>query len=534
MRRGLIIGMAVACALLAPGSARGQDFEPGHVNTCFEYVPAALSVKTEPLIDVYLHVVLDEGVTLEDGRRMVERAQGVYAKVGLRLRPNFTTARMTSDDARELFQELKGLFGGERPPWAHVVYLLTKRDISDGGNSVAGVADCIGGAAFPESAFAIGEAVDDDRQELGPVSLWAERPARVAAHEVAHLFGAHHHFSECATAVPATATTAPAPCTLMFPELSMIGLSFSALEGSTVRGHAESYLLPVTAPAPPDGTRSVPPDPKGCVLVTHRDVRSDHAFVTANNPVDVDLLRGTFFHAGDGVVRFRWDVAELTGTHPAQLRYWLDLPNPGDLRIEVALDGTTPTARAISGSDVVAEGLRATVVTGKDGFVEVEIPLEAVGIEGEVPVGRMAALTPDEWVDYDTSLPYLRRIQPGPCTEPAVDGASGAGTLPSGGSAPGEGTPKPAGVSVDLIDRSARRGRLRVRVTGDLRGVRVRLADRRGRRVAVGRAARVAGSKVIALRTLRRPRAGVHVLSLSARDAAGRTVTQRLRVKLRR
>lgn len=182
MRRGLITGIALTCALAAPGVAQAQDFEPGHVNTCFEYVPASMSAATSPVFDVHVHVVLDEGVTLEHGRKMIERAQTVYERIGLRLRPSFTTARMTSDDANDLFQELKGLFGGERPPWAHVVYLLTNRDITAGGTyGVAGVADCIGGVAFDEHAFAMGEVREDleNAGELGVRVAGDLRDARV-------------------------------------------------------------------------------------------------------------------------------------------------------------------------------------------------------------------------------------------------------------------------------------------------------------------------------------------------------------------
>src|SRR5688572_10207042 len=111
-----LIGSIVAALLAGSAPSQAQTIEPGLNEECFETVPASLAVPVpEPVIEILLHVVLDDGVTLEEGRQTVEATNVAYERIGLRIKPSFTTASMRSDDTQELFTQLKGLFGGARP-----------------------------------------------------------------------------------------------------------------------------------------------------------------------------------------------------------------------------------------------------------------------------------------------------------------------------------------------------------------------------------------------------------------------------------
>jgi hypothetical protein len=542
VRRGRHIILAAACALLAamPASARAQAFEFGHVPACFEAVPAAVAAPTGQPIEVRVHVVLDKGVSIQEGRHAMERARVAYEPMGLQIVPSFSVAEFNSDEADALFGELKARFGGQRPPWAHVVYLLTKRDIAQAGQrAVAGVADCIGGVAFADSAFAIGEA-GGEGNGIGPATWFMDDTAKVAAHEIGHLFGAHHHYANCAEGVPDEPTDV-SPCTMMFNDIALVSLRFSTLNSAIVRGHAVSYLEPVTAVPPPDGSPTLPaPPPPPCDFRAYTDRGGDHASLVVNNPDDADLLAGSFHTeliGGREVVRFRWKLASLDGefTPGAKaVRYRLDLSGPRVVRIEAVWDGKNPpTARALEGTETLAE-LRATVTMGPGGVIEVELPLAQLGLDGDaLTLGTMSAPTDfDEILDYDTADPIYPSVEPAACAwstmPPAV--ANGGAPVERPGSAPR--------LRAELVDTSARRAsrsrRVRVRLQGAVVGGRVRLVDMRGRVLGSARVGRVAGARVVTLRVKRRLRAGAYELVYSGRNASRAVISGRVTVRLRR
>ena len=69
--------------------------------------------------------------------------------------------------------------------------------------------------------------------------------AEVMAHEMGHLMGAHHHYSNCVEGnLTSAGPSDVSPCTLMFPAVNFASLNFAALEGSTVRGHAVQHASP--------------------------------------------------------------------------------------------------------------------------------------------------------------------------------------------------------------------------------------------------------------------------------------------------
>jgi hypothetical protein len=396
--------------------------------------PTAVSVPAStPVIDVHVHVVLDDGVTLAEGREAVEAANIAYKPIGIRVIASFTTASMHSNDTNELFSELKGLFGGVRPPWAHAVYLLTKRDMSNStaGENVAGQGDCNGGIRYDDGAFFAGEIEDQAPLEVGPIRLWEDLNGKVFGHELAHLFGAEHHYSNCAEATPTERESDP--CTLMFPDIAFAQLKFSTVDAAVVRGNALTYLKPVTATPPPDGSRTVPPPPlTSCNLHAYEDpagdVTGDPSPVSPGN-ADADLLAG-FFDVSEAGVSFRWKVVDLDGDlgpTAHKVRYALRIDAPRPLQIQVSWDGSSaPSAMAIDGAgQLMTRDLKAKVSPGPGGIVEVALPLEKLGLDGgniflnEIyadTVFAAEALGADlVRVDYDTAQPSIPAVRPGAC-----------------------------------------------------------------------------------------------------------------------
>ena len=258
----LTVGAAAFGAPDAPAKTLHDDAED-----CLEGVPAEASVAgvTDHGEDITLNVhVLLDGVSLARGIDVMSQAQKAYRDLKITIQPTFqevdfpaqktasefpTSPPVPSSDSSYLFDKSKAAVGGQRPPNTDVVYLLTSDHITGG---TAGQADCIGGVRYPNRAFAIGEEEPD-----GPptTSVWlccSWPTAKIAAHEIAHLLGAHHHYSNCAEGAPAAVDDRHIPtCTLMMTDVGLINLRMSLLEAAVVRGHAVKYAdRPPEAPKP--------------------------------------------------------------------------------------------------------------------------------------------------------------------------------------------------------------------------------------------------------------------------------------------
>lgn len=153
-------------------------------------------------------------------------------------------------ESQEIIDLARAQHGGARPDDVDIVYVATDADIQAlGQTAVAGQADCIGGVGNPENAFAVGEIGDalvdpKDGIPIGPVTFYRDFAAKVAAHEIGHLMGGHHHYQECATPGPVASAVARAEigaCTLMSNAVDFQTLPFSTLNSVVVRGHAEAY-----------------------------------------------------------------------------------------------------------------------------------------------------------------------------------------------------------------------------------------------------------------------------------------------------
>jgi len=155
--------------------------------------------------------------------------------------------RERTDNAEEIIALAKEQLGGERRKDVDVVYVVTDVDIQVPGigKGVAGLADCIGGVALADRAFAVGETgviVKDSGIPIGPVTFYKDLTAKIAAHEIGHLMGGHHHYQECGTpAVTAAGRGEPGPCSIMSNFVDFQTIPFSTVNGIVVRGHAEEW-----------------------------------------------------------------------------------------------------------------------------------------------------------------------------------------------------------------------------------------------------------------------------------------------------
>ncbi|HVF53697.1 MAG TPA: zinc-dependent metalloprotease family protein [Actinomycetota bacterium] len=249
--------ISTASASVAPIGSPLDD--PEH--DCFEPVPASVSVTnvTDGGQTVSLEIlVLLDGITPKRGRSVMKTMAESYTPLAIELVSSYRKVSFAHDgivettpgapvptgDAPRLMQDAKDLLGGVRPDGIDVVLILTNKDIfyvdGEPQYGLAGQADCIGGVRYDDHAFAVSEGV----------SWWEETASdefltgKIAAHEVGHLMGAHHHYGNCGEG-DQHPEGSDSYCTVMFPSLiNYMARNFSTLEGTVVRGHAVDFASP--------------------------------------------------------------------------------------------------------------------------------------------------------------------------------------------------------------------------------------------------------------------------------------------------
>ncbi len=223
--------------------------EPEDPNACLELIPAAIGIPgiTDAGQTVSLDVaVLLDGVSVGDADLLMTTAAQSYAPLGIDLNVvSYDTVTFTGTEGAGIIQQAKDHFGGVRPTGSDLVYILSSKDLTtDGDTALAGLADCIGGVRFAHHAFAVGEAEGIAEGVLGPFRVNVDAHPEVAAHELGHLMGAHHHYANCVEGLLQGDQDDLSPCTLMFNFVDFQSLNFGILEGVTVRGHAVNYASP--------------------------------------------------------------------------------------------------------------------------------------------------------------------------------------------------------------------------------------------------------------------------------------------------
>ncbi len=231
-------------AAVVKASAGSAPFD--EEQECLEPVPAATAtdhLTGGPQRDLAVRVLVD-GPTTARAAEIFATAARSYEPLATTLRAvSYETVSFTGDDAQGLINQAKARFGGSRPDGADLVYVFTNKDIQAGGNTaVAGLADCIGGVRFDIAAFAVGE-------DFGPAEqddpLQRNGTAKVLAHELGHLMGAHHHYANCVEGnLSEVGEPEVSPCTLMFNVVNLASLNFSTFNSTVVRGHTNEYAAP--------------------------------------------------------------------------------------------------------------------------------------------------------------------------------------------------------------------------------------------------------------------------------------------------
>ena len=216
---------------------------------CLEPVPAGLGIAgiTDAGQPVTLDlIVLLDGVAQADAEAKIGRAAAAYRSVKMPFSVSYRAVDFATDDANALIQLAKNLYGGQRPSGTDLVYVLTNKNIQvDGEDGVAGLADCIGGVRYPTRAFAVGEDFAGPPDQIGPFTLMNDATAKIAAHELGHLMGGHHHYANCVEGLTTEGEyNELSPCTLMFNFVDFQSINFSTLNQVVVRGHAVGYAQP--------------------------------------------------------------------------------------------------------------------------------------------------------------------------------------------------------------------------------------------------------------------------------------------------
>ena len=241
----LLAGPTPSGAAPTAPTAAAAPIEIGHIPECIEAVPAAVAVPGQA-VNLEVRVLLD-GVSSARGASVMADAARSYSPLGITLVPSYQTVSFSGLEGQAMIDQAKATFGGARPAGTDIVLVLTGKDIeTDGDPALAGLADCIGGVAFADRAFAVSEVFPNDGVPIGPVYVFDYKlSGKVAAHEVGHLMGAHHHYANCVEGVPSEAAEGDvSPCTLMFNAVNPSSFNFSAVNGTIVAGHAQAYAAP--------------------------------------------------------------------------------------------------------------------------------------------------------------------------------------------------------------------------------------------------------------------------------------------------
>lgn len=224
---------------------------------CNEFVPAAAGVDLGQPVELSVMLLLD-GVSADVAKALMANAAKSYAdhnvQLVLKRTQKVSFLSLTSD---ALIEDAKTFVGGVRPRGIDVVGVLTTKEMQGGavpGSIVVGQADCIGGIRYDAHAFFVASDIRDIEVPSGTASgplyqlgynqnLGAA--TEVISHEIGHLMGAHHHYSNCVEGnLQDDGPGDLSPCTLMHPAVNNAGLQFSTLETAVVRGHAVNYAAP--------------------------------------------------------------------------------------------------------------------------------------------------------------------------------------------------------------------------------------------------------------------------------------------------
>ena len=230
------------------------------VRECLEAVPEEVMLPvldSGQMVELSVLLLLD-GTDAAVAKQVMARAAESYRPLNISLVLKGTkTVSYSTTVSDQLIAAAKASVGGKPPKGIDLVGVFTTKEMqaaTGGAGTVVGQADCIGGVRWDDTSFFV---VSDIRNIENPTtgntgtlnSLGlnpnVDATAEVMAHEMGHLMGAHHHYSNCVEGnLTSAGPSDVSPCTLMFPAVNFASLNFAALEGSTVRGHAVKHAAP--------------------------------------------------------------------------------------------------------------------------------------------------------------------------------------------------------------------------------------------------------------------------------------------------
>lgn len=230
------------------------------VRECLELVPenvAAPVLDSNQTVELSVLLLLD-GTDATVAEQIVARAAESYRPLNIALKLVKTKAvSYTTTVSGELIEAAKQTVGGVPPRGIDVVGVFTTKRMqasAGGAGTVVGQADCIGGIRWDDTSFFV---VSDIRSSEDPktgatgtlnglgFNPNVDATAEVMAHEIGHLVGAHHHYSNCVEGnLTSGAEDDLSPCTLMFPAVNFSSLNFATLEAAIVRGHTVEHASP--------------------------------------------------------------------------------------------------------------------------------------------------------------------------------------------------------------------------------------------------------------------------------------------------
>jgi hypothetical protein len=239
-------------------AVRGQPVDI--VRECLELVPDTIGlpvVDSGQTIELSVMLLLD-GTDAAVAKQVMERAAESYRPLNINLVLSRTkTVSYDTLVSGELIQAAKNTVGGKPPKNIDLVGVFTNKQMqaaTGGAGTVVGQADCIGGIRWDDTSFFVVSDIrhieDPQTGSTGTLNSMGLNPnvdatAEVMAHEIGHLMGAHHHYSNCVEGnLSSGGPNDLSPCTLMFPMVNFASLNFSAVEAPVVRGHAIEYAAP--------------------------------------------------------------------------------------------------------------------------------------------------------------------------------------------------------------------------------------------------------------------------------------------------
>ena len=243
MRTAWIAALALTlCLGAAPASAApviDTDAEECTSSLTPEVVPP-LAVETDPVLPLEVRVMV-ESADLAEAKKHLAVTRTAFGEIGIKLKVRYdavvppaewTAGMLREPSGDEIFEFMKGHYGGVRPAGVDAVYFITRY-------WSGGLANCVGGVRRADSAFAFGSL---NYKWEGTVDIPTANEGVIAAHELGHLLGAHHHYSNCTEALPSGALRGDFnPCTTMSPFATTASSTFGLLERSFVRHYTEQY-----------------------------------------------------------------------------------------------------------------------------------------------------------------------------------------------------------------------------------------------------------------------------------------------------